>query len=325
MRNLRYDVEVEITQPETKKGFYILGSFILAGVLSAGVFVYKFSPKTAVEGLILEVPEYSLPLAEDRRAPRPVLKQEPVSPLNLSARSALVRDRASGMVLYEKHPEISIAPASLTKLMTAIVAVNNVDLEEIVQIVPEDLEVSEYRTGFSAGEKITIHDLLKAMLIASANDAAKAVARTVGGTEENFVGYMNRKAKILGMRETAFRNPVGFDEPGHFSTASNLARLVEEFLNYPELLEIVKTKETDIFSFDRKARHRLITTNKLMKIYSEVLGLKTGYTSEAKGNLIILTDTYYSIALGSSAREQETEKIMQWLKDNWIWVKNSQP
>lgn len=286
------------------------------------------SPLPSVAGSVTEaasigdfpvVPETRLPLV-------PVLSGSAPAP-EISARAVLVRDRGSGVTIFEKNSAQRLPIASLTKLMTALVVLEHLHEQDEVKITAADVDTPQYRTGFVPGEKIAVSELLKAMLVSSANDAAQALARTAAGSVPEFVRFMNAKASVLRMADTSFTNPVGFDDPGHYSTAADLSRLVEEFLNYPALLEIVKTKSEIISTTDGADHRRLTTTNKLLLKYQEVIGLKTGYTAESKGSLIILVSRdiggesaqYYSIILGSASRETETALILDWIKENFIW------
>lgn len=263
-----------------------------------------------------------------RQASAPPRPQAALPDLELSGRAALVKDLETGFVYYHKNANLPLAIASLTKLMTAVVVYKNARLDDVVMIQPADVRTEAYRVGLVVGEKVRVRDLLLAMLVASANDATLALARHAGGGELGFVSQMNAEAKILKMTNTAFTNPVGFDAPGHYSTVADLSRLVEEFLSYSELRDIVRKKSAAIASTDGRYRHKFLTTNKLMLKYENIVGLKTGYTAEAKGNLIAVVDgggqsgagEYYSIILGSADRERETEVIMKWVKDNFVWT-----
>ncbi len=313
---------------ETKSFLLVL---LFAGVAGVLVAAWGGGLSGQVSGLAVEGEvSAQLPLAAESDRPFPPEKTSNFSELVLIARSALVRDRYSGLVLYEKDPEAVLPIASLTKLMTAVVVHKHLSPQEILEITPLDVKTELYRAGLVPGERIRVAELLEAMLIASANDATLALARHLGGTVEGFVALMNQEAAALGMTRTAFTNPVGFDDPGHHSTAADLGLLVKEFLSHPDLLGIASTKETIIRSVDSRYSHKLATTNKLLLKYDEVRGLKTGYTAEAKGNLIILVDVtaeasegvaeYYSIILGSNDREAETEQIMSWVRDNFQWT-----
>ena len=300
-------------------------AFIIAAAGLAAFFSTSYFPGT-VGGAFISSP-LNFPEASDKKVMSPKFAAG-AAPLALTARAALARDRGSGAVLFEKNPSAVLPIASLTKLMTAIVVFKNAAPDEIVVIETADTKVPLYRADLVPGEKITVRGLLEAMLISSANDAAMALVRHGGAGAAQFVQKMNAEASRLGMDSTSFANPVGFDDPAHYSTAEDLSRLVNEFLLYPQLVEIVSTKEAVISSADGKYIHHAVTTNKLLTEYREVRGLKTGYTSEARGNLIVLADAdspdgsgaqYYSIILGSDQREEEMLKLMNWIKENYRW------
>lgn len=266
-----------------------------------------------------------LPIAADRSILVPEAKSN-VPELDLSARAALVKDAESGVIIYEKHSAEILPIASLTKLMTAIVVWKNLAPEALVPIQDEDVAVPLPHANLALGEEYRARDLLKAMLISSANDAAMALGRATFGSMSEFVIEMNREAWRLGMWSTSFTNPVGFDDPQHYSDADDLAKLVNEFLAYPDLVKIVAVREDVILPASSRKTHRLVSTNKLLGSYQNVVGLKTGFTTESLGNLIILVDPhlahrgkYYSIILGSPDREAESIKLLDWVKDYFIW------
>ncbi|MBI4050264.1 MAG: D-alanyl-D-alanine carboxypeptidase [Candidatus Doudnabacteria bacterium] len=301
---------------ETKKYFPVLVVIAALAILSP-----RFQqPRPArIEGAFIENTSL-LPLAANkgRKEPMSLAAGEPA----ISAEAVLVKDRESQKILFEKNPTETVPVASLAKLMTAITVARRVEFDDTVQIQPEDVRVSPDRAGLVPGERITVRNLLKAMLISSANDAAMALANYSSGGIANFVETMNAEAGRLDMRDTKFANPVGFDDENQRSSARDLAKLVEEFLNYPELVAISGIRETAITSVDGQYRHRLSTTNRLLLEHPEIVGLKTGYTTEARGNLIILVNEpspWYSILLGSNDREGESEKIFNWVKGNFVW------
>lgn len=291
---------------ETKKYFLILA--VISSILMLSPSPSRAPQQPRVSGAFIEtIPE--LPISEERNIFTPEPHQE-VSALTLDAQATLVRDKNSGIVLYEKKSSQRLPIASLTKLLTAIVAYQNLDMEQLVEM---GKSVKQFRA----------EDLLRAMLIASSNEAALALAAAASGSEQEFVRMMNQEAKRLGMHNTSFSNPVGFDDPAHYSTASDLALLAEEFMRYPKLMAIAATRSDEIYSADGKVKYQLTTTNKLMLDHEEIVGLKTGYTAEAKGNLIILVDQdeveYYLIVLGSNQREGDARAILDWIKENFSW------
>lgn len=310
---------------ETKK-FNLSMLLVLVVACSAGLAALKQAPNSQgyfskVGGAAIHNPQAVFVISEPAPAitQNPPVARKPLPALEIKAAAALAKDLGTGMVLYQRNESQVLPIASLTKLMTAIVVVKNSGPGEEVTITSLDAAAAPYTANFRPGETWTVLDLLRAMLVASANDAALALARHVGGTAERFVVQMNQEARALIMMNTHFVNPAGFDDSGHFSTANDLALLVDEFLKYPDLLEIVKLPSVNISSIDGRNSHSLQTTNKLMLAHPEIRGLKTGYTDEAKGNLIILTRHYYSILLGSRQREAETETLMKWIKSNYSW------
>lgn len=290
---------------ETKKYFLILA--VISSILVLSPSPSRAPQQPRVSGAFIEtIPD--LPISEERNILIPEPHEE-VNALVLNAQAVLVRDKNSGIVLYEKKSSQRLPIASLTKLLTAIVAYQNVDMEELVEM--------------GKGRQFRAEDLLRAMLIASSNEAAVALARGASGSEQEFVRLMNQEVKRLGMHNTSFSNPIGFDDPSHYSTASDLAVLAEEFMQYPKLMAIAGTRSDEIYSADGKVKYSLTTTNKLMLDHEEIVGLKTGYTTEAKGNLMILVDQdrveYYLIILGSNQREADARAILDWIKENFSW------
>ena len=204
--------------------------------------------------------------------------------------SAVLMDLESGQILYERNPNARLAIASITKIMTAIVAIEKGNLDSIVTIGPEVLDrkkVYGTRIFLSPGERFTLRELLSALLIDSANDAAVAIANRIGGNEETFVQMMNQQAKELGLNDTHFTNPHGLSEIGHYSSAQDMAIIARYGLQKPVLAEIVNTKVKD---FPRTKQgelpDRLQNHNKLLWQYDGADGVKTGYTDLACNTIV---------------------------------------
>jgi D-alanyl-D-alanine carboxypeptidase len=193
----------------------------------------------------------------------------------------------------------------------------------VVEVTEEDIRVIGVNTGLVPGERIMGTELLKAMLIASHNDSARALSRHVGGTLDRFVALMNDKARALGMQSTHFTNVNGFDDAGHYSTAQDMSLVLKEFLANDTLNEIVRTKDTVIRPVNMAFDHRVKTTNKLLLEDPTVVGVKTGYTTEAKGNLVIRSISgqadVVTIVLGSDDREADSRKILDWIYTVYRW------
>jgi D-alanyl-D-alanine carboxypeptidase (penicillin-binding protein 5/6) len=190
----------------------------------------------------------------------------------------------SGRVLLEKDSTRRLPPASLTKVMTALVALEAAPLQQVVKI---DSRALSHRSSlkFRAGEEFLLRDLLTAMLVTSANDACEAIAWHVGGDADKFVAMMNERARTLGLKNTHFTNACGFDAPGHYSTAIDLATLTEQALKVPAISMMVRTVTRGIASVDGARQVPLNSTNELL-LDPDVTGVKTGYTSKAGRCLI---------------------------------------
>ncbi|HEU4686052.1 MAG TPA: D-alanyl-D-alanine carboxypeptidase family protein [Nitrospira sp.] len=207
----------------------------------------------------------------------------PVQPV-IKASALYLVELQSGRVLLEKNSTRRLPPASLTKIMTALVALESAPLQEVVTI---DRRAVVHRSSyeFKPGEEFLLRDLVMAMLVASANDACEAVAWHIGGDHKRFVTMMNRRARQMGLINTNFANPCGFDAPGHYSTAADLAKLTEEALQQPSFSTMVRTVMRDIATVNGTRHIALYTTNDLL-FDPGVTGVKTGYTGKAGRCLI---------------------------------------
>jgi len=190
----------------------------------------------------------------------------------------------SGRVLFEKDAARRLPPASLTKIMTALVALETASPDQVVNV---DRRALVHRSSLKLhpGEQFLLRDLLTAMLVTSANDACEAIAWHVGKDAGRFVTMMNERARALGLTDTHFVNACGFDAPDHYSTAKDLAALTGQALQTPEFSMMVRTVVREISSVDGKRQVSLHTTNELL-LDPDVNGVKTGYTSKAGRCLI---------------------------------------
>jgi D-alanyl-D-alanine carboxypeptidase (penicillin-binding protein 5/6) len=202
------------------------------------------------------------------------------------ADSILLKDLTTGRVLYEFESERRLSPASLTKIMTALVILEQGNLADLVTVSREATAAHKIRLRLRVGQVFHLADLLKAMLITSANDACFAAAQHVGGTEERFVALMNEKALALGLIQTHFSNACGFDAPAHYTTAHDLAALSEIALQHPLFRAFVKEEREVISAVNTKRSYLLRTTNRLLGRMPGIEGVKTGFTSKAGRCLI---------------------------------------
>jgi len=237
--------------------------------------------------------------------------------LELQAQAALAIKTDGSRVYYNKNVEMQRSVASLTKLMTAIIVLENYNLDEVIKIPLSAVRREGAMGDLKPEELITVRSLLNTMLIDSSNDAAFALAKQ----KADFISLMNKKVKELGLANTHFSNPDGLDEPGNYSSALDIEKIFSYLINtYPEAFEILKTKNMVVYSADGKTEHRLKNTNELLGKVDEVVAGKTGYTDEAGGSLILLTrNNIITVVLGSSDRFSESEKLIQWLKEAYIW------
>lgn len=202
------------------------------------------------------------------------------------AHGILLKELKSGRVLYEHDAGKRMSPASLTKIMSALVILERGQLDDLVTISPNAARAHKTHLRVKAGQVFRLEDLLKAMLIMSANDACLAAVEHVGGDEAQFVTLMNAKAEALGLADTHFSNGCGFDNPDHYSTAEDLARLSVTALDQPTFRRLVREERAIITPVNGHHAYILHTTNKLLGRIPGVEGIKTGFTSKAGRCLI---------------------------------------
>lgn len=207
--------------------------------------------------------------------------------LNISSESAILYNLDSGEVLYEKNSDEVRQIASLTKIMTALVTIENVDnLDKQVILTKEDfaglIEANAVQAGFTNGEVVTYKDLLFALLLPSGADAAKAIARNVGGSEENFINKMNEKAKELNLKNTKFSTVIGLDDKNNYSTAKEVSIIFKKALKNKTFKEIITTKEYQTSDGKLTFKSTIQSNAKRYEIdIPYVLGGKTGTTNGA--------------------------------------------
>lgn len=247
-----------------------------------------------------------------------------IPPPSFSAKAILVKDLASEAILYQKDANTPLPIASTTKIMTALVA-SEYFRPNSVLTVKVGAATTGAKVGLLPGEDLTFRSLLYGMLLSSGNDAAYTLAEHYPGGVLGFVHAMNKKAIDLNLQNTHFDNPAGFDNPKHFSSAYDLAIITEEALKSSQLTRIFATKQTSIVSLDKKYTHRLSNLNRLLSQVRGVLGVKTGYTKEAKENLVTYVDRdghqILTVVLGSDDRFGESTKLIEWVYENFIWPK----
>ena len=231
------------------------------------------------------------------------------APPNPEARAFLVVNASTGEVLAARNPNARVPIASITKLMTVLVALEHARLADVVRVDRTAAKVGESTINLRAGERITVHDLVAAALIQSANDAAVALARYVGhGSTSTFVGLMNAKARELGLRRTHFVRPDGLDASGEVSTAADVVRLAEVAMHNPTIRRIVGER-TAIIAGGR----RLTTWDDLLGTFPGLIGVKTGHTDNAGWCQVAAARgpglTIYTAILGSPTRSRRNSDL----------------
>ncbi|MBA5871535.1 MAG: hypothetical protein GDA68_16300, partial [Nitrospira sp. CR2.1] len=202
------------------------------------------------------------------------------------AHSILLKELKTGTTLYQFESEKRLSPASLTKIMSALVILEYGHLDDEVTVSPKAARAHKTHLRLRTGQIFRLEDLLKAMLIMSANDACLAASEHVGGDEPRFVELMNAKAVALGLQNTHFSNACGFDASEHYSTAEDLAKLSEIAMHHPVFKELVSEEREIIMPINEHRAYVLRTTNRLLGRIPGVQGVKTGFTSKAGRCLI---------------------------------------
>lgn len=281
--------------------------------LIAGVIIQKnlFLSPAPTQGTVLAVQATPTPVPSFTPTPVPL----PPTP-SLSARAYLIVPENTTTPIIESHSQERLPPASTTKMMTALVALNSYDLQQIVTIA------NPYSVGATidlvSGEQISVEKLLYGLLLPSGNDAAMALADTYPGGQDQFVKQMNLMATQFNLSNTHFINPTGLDDPDHYSTAQDLIAIAKIAMTHPIFRQIVDTKQATITSQDNSVTHVLENRNQLLGQLG-VMGVKTGYTSTA-GEVLVTSlqrrsGLYYLVVMGSADRFADTKLLINWLDD----------
>ncbi|MGE5544453.1 MAG: D-alanyl-D-alanine carboxypeptidase family protein [Bacillota bacterium] len=211
--------------------------------------------------------------------------KNPVFP-QTQGKAVLLMDAHSGRVLYEINAHQRLSPASVTKIMTGLLVVEDGELNRLVKVSEKAATTPESAVWLEAGEKLTRAQLLYALMLNSANDASVALAESIAGSEQAFVDLMNQRAQELGMKDTHFCNPHGLEASGHYTSAYDLALLSREAMKYEVFRQVVATKTYHIPWADNDYGRLLINKNRLLWRYDDAIGIKTGYTKQA-GNCAV--------------------------------------
>ena len=281
-----------------------------------------------------------------------VPRYEPIPPPPLSANAVFVTDVTSGTELFAQNAEAPLPPASLTKIVSALIVLERANLDDVIEILEGDLvSPEESQVGLKAGDRLSVRDLLFGMLIPSGNDATLALARHVGTSSPDatlspqqavaeFVSLMNAKAKELGATTSQFKNPTGIDSDGHVMSARDVAIVTAAALQNPLFSEIVGTTNA-ILSSELLPEGYSVTTTNMLLLEGAVTGVKTGTTAKAGGCLVtsfaVGPNDVVAVVLGSeiaestdglqdnNARFADTRAILEAVREDYVWLDPASP
>lgn len=301
----------------------ILGSilFLLTGpqtfdLVESKVTSENLQNAVSLEGTVLAETKLNAPKIEivSQNIPLPII----------SAVASIAYDTQTKQILFEKNIHEKLAPASTTKIMTAMVASEYFDNADLLTVPPAAV-VGGSSMGLTPGESLTFRSLLYGMMLNSGNDAAFTIAMNYPGGYEAFVAKMNDRVKELGLTDTHFDNPAGFDSPTHYSSAYDLLQIGKAAVTNAKLGRVFSTKETSVSSIDKLQTHDLKNLNKLLDHYG-VIGIKTGTTENAGESFVGLIEKdghrIISVMLNSTDRFGETKKLIDWIFENYSWQIN---
>ncbi len=271
--------------------------------------------------LLLILPARGIPASQNRTASitagEPAQQEFAHVSLNvggLSAQSAVLIEAESGRVLYEHKADTPLPMASTTKIMTALCALDLASIDDVITVDKHAVGVEGSSIYLKEGERLTLLDLLYALLLASANDAAAAIAIGTAGSIEKFAVYMNEKADALGLTNTSFENPHGLHAEQHYTTAHDLALIARQLLQHPILKTIVSTTKICLPQTNKSESRVLVNHNKLLRTYKGAIGVKTGFTKRSGRCLVSAAEreglTLIAVTLNASDDWQDHSRLL---------------
>lgn len=282
-----------------------------------GVIANKLSQITPAQAK-----SHSVALRPNALMPKPTIKPN-MKPLAISAQAGMIMDPATSEVIVEKSGHEQLAPASLTKLMTALVIMDRHKPDEIVEVENQfsSTQADAQKVGLKVGQKFRLSDLMQMLLVYSANDAAEALAVYDAGSVEAFVNRMNEYSAKLGLDDSHFENPTGLDATNHYSSAADLASMARILLHNQSFRTIVRQPRGVVQSLGG-TNFSFASTNQLLA-YPYIIGLKTGKTEQAGECLVTLSakdgHELITVVLNSPNRFQESKNMVDWAFANTIW------
>ncbi|MBI2029650.1 D-alanyl-D-alanine carboxypeptidase [Candidatus Gottesmanbacteria bacterium] len=276
------------------------------------VFVYKKAEVPNIQEIPVVIPPPPAMLPINRNI-------EPIP--QISAQGVYILDLDSNVTLFEKNQNTRFAPASTTKIITVLVALDKYRPEDVLTV---NTVITEGRVmGLIKGEEITVENLVYGALVHSANDAAYTLAENYPGAVETFVKAMNDKALSLGLKDTHLTNPIGFEDENHYTTAYDLAQLSRLALKSDLIKKVIGTKSITVSDSNYNLYHRLDNVNILLGKVPGVAGVKTGWTEQAKEVLATLVKRdkheVLVVILKSDDRFGETERLISWVFNSFEW------
>lgn len=263
----------------------------------------------------------AIPFSIPSPAPYPVNVAGVYPDQSITAGGVVIEDVDSGVVVYQRNSYESFSPASTTKILTALVALDAYTLDDVLTV--KTLQNNGQSMKLVAGERMTVENLLYGALIQSGNDAAWALAENYPGGVDAFVEAMNEKAKELHLTQSHFTNPVGFDDPAHKMTPMDLVRLASVALSNKTIVKMVAIPQITISDVTHTYFHSLTNVNALLGKIPGVGGIKTGWTEEAGENLVTLVERgnhrVIIVVLKSKDRFADTTKLIDWTFGNHRW------
>lgn len=292
--------------------FLCLLAVFIAGIPGQNIYTTSFLSSGATTIALPKVPE---------PAPYPVNVTGVYPGLDISATGVVILDVDSSVTLFKRNEEVLLSPASTTKILTALVALEKFDLDDVVTV--KTVANSGQVMGLVAGERITVENLLFGALIHSGNDAAWALAEHFEGGVPAFVAAMNAKARQLHLNKSSFTNPVGYDDPLHKMSPIDLARLGKLALGNRVIAKMVAIPQITVSDVTHTYFHPLTNVNQLLGKIPGVGGIKTGWTEEAGENLITLVERsghkLIIVVLKSQDRFADTITLINWVFANYQW------
>jgi D-alanyl-D-alanine carboxypeptidase (penicillin-binding protein 5/6) len=292
--------------------------------------VLSENDKAQIKGIQSDFKKIELPEIKNIEIVKTPTKIKDSNEPDVYAKSYILTERDSNYVLAEKDSHERMPIASTTKIMTAVIALENYKLDDVISISSNAAAQIGSDVYLQSNEQMTVKNVLYALIVRSGNDAAMALAEHMEGGYEVFIKKMNEKATLLGMNDTEYKDPAGLDDTG-YSTAADLAIVTSYALNNNVFRELIKTKEITITSIDNITSHSLVTSNRLIDgnelfYYPLAIGVKTGYTPEAGHCLVSAAENngfnLIGVVLNTSestndASAKESKKLLEWGYNNF--------